>query len=129
MLWVVGGLNLALLAAIAAKPSPGSGLRLGMLAVSAAAMGAQTAAAKRYERSSGVTTTFVTGTLTSLAQDAADGSTDHAALRVVVVVMLVLGALTASGAMSLDQRLGPAVAAAATVVAALVFPPDGDRTP
>lgn len=132
VLWGVAALNAGLLAAIAAGsgsgtgsgPGPGSALRLGLLAVSAAAMGAQTAAAKRYERSSGVTTTFVTGTLTSLAQDAADGSGKHAPIRLVVVVMLVLGSLTASGAMTLDLRLGPAVAAVATAVAALAFPPD-----
>jgi uncharacterized membrane protein YoaK (UPF0700 family) len=130
VLWTVAGLNLALFVAIAATPDPGPGsaLRLVLLAVSAAAMGAQTTAAKRYEHASGVTTTFVTGTLTSLVQDAADGSGKHAPIRVVVVVMLVLGALTASGAMALDLRLGPAVAAVATAVAALVFPTDGSQT-
>ncbi len=69
-----------------------------------------------------MTTTFVTGTMTSLAQDAADGSTRHAVVRVGVVVMLFLGALTASGAMAIDARLGPAVAAVGTTVAILAFP-------
>lgn len=129
VLWTVAGLNCALLAAIAAAPHPGSALRLVLLAVSAAAMGCQTAAAKRYERASGVTTTFVTGTLSSLAQDAADGSVEHSPIRVVVVVTLVLGALTTSGAMALDVRLGPAVAVVATTIAALAFPPNQDPAP
>ena len=127
VLWAVAGLNLVMVAAVSAAPHPKFGLRLVLLAVSAAAMGAQTAAAKRYQRASGVTTTFVTGTLTSLAQDAADGSTAYAPIRILVVVMLVLGALTDSGAMVVDVRLGPAVAAVATAAAALVFPSEVRR--
>ncbi len=64
------------------SPAPGTALRLLTLAASAAAMGSQTAAARRAAGGSGVTTTFVTGTLTSLAQDAADGCSRHAAVRV-----------------------------------------------
>lgn len=122
VLWAVVALDIALLVMVCASPHPGSALRLVMLAASAAAMGAQTAAARRYEPASGVTTTFVTGTLTSIAQDAADGSAAHASFRAGLVAMLVLGALTTSGALYLDLRLGPAVAVVATAAAALVFP-------
>ncbi len=42
--------------------------------------------------------------------------------------MLLLGALTASGAMAVDARLGPAVAAAYTTVALLALPRRAHRT-
>ncbi|MCO4696684.1 hypothetical protein LRR80_02744 [Streptomyces sp. RO-S4] len=122
VLVAVVALDLLVLILKSASSTPGTALRLVMLAVSAAAMGSQTAAAKRAVGGSGVTTTFVTGTMTSLAQDAADGSTRHAVVRVGVVVMLFLGALTASGAMAIDARLGPAVAAVGTTVAILALP-------
>ncbi|MEU0284074.1 DUF1275 family protein [Streptomyces sp. NPDC052492] len=122
VLVAVVALDLVVLILKSVSSTPGTALRLMMLAVSAAAMGSQTAAAKRAAGGSGVTTTFVTGTMTSLAQDAADGSTRHAVVRVGVVVMLFLGALTASGAMAIDARLGPAVAAVGTTVAILAFP-------
>ncbi|XMA39645.1 DUF1275 family protein [Streptomyces albogriseolus] len=122
VLVAVVALDLVVLILKSVSSTPGTALRLVMLAVSAAAMGSQTAAAKRAAGGSGVTTTFVTGTMTSLAQDAADGSTRHAAVRVGVVVMLFLGALTASGAMAIDARLGPAVAAVGTTVAILALP-------
>ncbi|MEU5465860.1 YoaK family protein [Streptomyces althioticus] len=125
VLVAVVALDLLVLILKSVSGTPGTALRLVMLAVSAAAMGSQTAAAKRAAGGSGVTTTFVTGTMTSLAQDAADGSTRHAAVRVGVVVMLFLGALTASGAMAIDARLGPAVAAAGATAAILALP----RTP
>ncbi|MEV5271869.1 DUF1275 family protein [Streptomyces werraensis] len=117
----VVALDLTVLVLKSVDPAPGPALRLVSLAASAAAMGSQTAAAKRAAGGSGVTTTFVTGTLTSLAQDAADGSSRHAAVRVGAVVMLFLGALTASGAMAVDARLGPAVAAAGTTAAILAL--------
>ncbi|MER7739150.1 DUF1275 family protein [Streptomyces sp. NPDC096538] len=122
VLVAVVALDLVVLILKSVSSTPGTALRLVMLAVSAAAMGSQTAAAKRAAGGSGVTTTFVTGTMTSLAQDAADGSTRHAVVRVGVVVMLFLGALTASGAMAIDARLGPAVAAVGTTVAVLALP-------
>ncbi|MGA5547995.1 DUF1275 family protein [Streptomyces pseudogriseolus] len=121
-------LDLAVLVLKSVSPAPGTALRLLTLAASAAAMGSQTAAARRAAGGSGVTTTFVTGTLTSLAQDAADGCSRHAAVRVGAVVMLWLGALTASGAMAVDARLGPAVAAAGTTVALLALPRRAHRT-
>ncbi|WSB57801.1 DUF1275 family protein [Streptomyces cellulosae] len=129
VLVAVVALDLTVLALKSVAPAPGTALRLLSLAASAAAMGGQTAAAKRAAGSSGVTTTFVTGTLTSLAQDAADGSSRHAAVRVGAVVMLFLGALTASGAMAVDARLGPAVAAAGTTAAILALPRTGAPDP
>lgn len=129
VLVAVIALDLVVLILKSVQSTPGTTLRLLMLAASAAAMGAQTAAAKRASHGAGVTTTFVTGTLTSLAQDAADGSSRHAGVRVGVVVMLFLGALTASGAMAIDARLGPAVAAVGTAVAAAALPRTGEPTP
>ncbi|MFJ8173162.1 YoaK family protein [Streptomyces sp. NPDC094473] len=117
----VVALNVVVLIMISVSPAPDSMVRLLVLAASAAAMGAQTAVAKRAEPG-GVTTTFVTGTLTSLAQDAADGSIKHAAVRLGVVGMLVLGALTASAVMWSDVRMGPAVAVVATALATLALP-------
>ncbi|MDI9829997.1 DUF1275 family protein [Streptomyces sp. KAU_LT] len=129
VLLAVVALDLVVLILRSVHSTPGTTLRLLMLAASAAAMGAQTAAAKRSAHGAGVTTTFVTGTLTSLAQDAADGSTRHAGVRVAVVVTLVLGALAASGAMEIDARLGPAVAAVGAAAAILALPRAGSPAP
>ncbi|MFF0299969.1 DUF1275 family protein [Streptomyces sp. NPDC004562] len=129
VLLAVVALDLVVLVLRSAQSTPGTPLRLLMLAAAAGAMGAQTAAVKRSAHGAGVTTTFVTGTLTSLAQDAADGSSRHAGVRLGVVVMLVLGALTASGAMAIDARLGPAVAAAGTAVAIIALPTTGSPRP
>ncbi|MGV9239305.1 DUF1275 family protein [Streptomyces nigra] len=129
VLLAVVALDLVVVVLRSVHSTPGTTLRLLMLATAAGAMGAQTATAKRSVHGAGVTTTYVTGTLTSLAQDAADGSRRYAGVRVAVVVTLVLGAMTASGAMAIDARLGPVVAAVSTAVAILALPRAGSPMP
>ncbi len=64
-----------------------------VLAVSATSMGAQTAASRRVLAGHGVTTTFVTGTLTSLLEDIARKQHHATATRIAAIAALVAGAL------------------------------------
>jgi uncharacterized membrane protein YoaK (UPF0700 family) len=108
------GCQLAFLAGWAAAGGrPGEVADVGLVALSALAMGVQTACARRVALG-GITTTFVTGTLTSVAEDAARGSAAHLARRLGVLLALVAGAL--AGALAL--RYSPV--AAALIAPALV---------
>ncbi|MGW2767757.1 YoaK family protein [Streptomyces sp. NPDC001275] len=98
---------LALWAASAAKP--GRLADMGMVAVSAAAMGMQTAAARRLAQA-GITTTFVTGTLTSVAESLSHGSTKNVLRRCATLLALVAGALAAAAALHLVPVLAAAIA-------------------
>lgn len=84
-----------------------------LLVPSAVAMAAQTAVSKRVEVRSGVSTTYVTGTITSIAADLADGRPQDLFTRVGVLVSLVAGALCAG----LLMLVAPAAAAALPVAA------------
>lgn len=79
-----------------------------LIALSTLAMAGQTAVARRIERS-GVTTTFVTGTLTSLMQSLADGVHDHHLIRIGAIVLLVAGALCGSLLTGVDPVFGAAL--------------------
>ena len=79
-----------------------------LIALSTLAMAGQTAVARRIERS-GVTTTFVTGTLTSLMQSLADGVHDHHLIRIGAIVLLVTGALCGSLLTGVDPVFGAAL--------------------
>ncbi|WP_327579020.1 YoaK family protein [Streptomyces sp. NBC_00145] len=85
---------------------PGRLVDMGLVALSGAAMGMQTAAARRLAKA-GITTTFVTGTLTSVAEDLSHGSTKNVLRRCAALLSLVAGAL--GGAVAL--RVAPALAA------------------
>lgn len=95
------------------RTEPIGNLRLAVLALSGGCMGAQTALARRLLSRSGVTTTFVTGTLTSLMLDAADGNRNFVLSRILMIGALPAGALAGGAAMSVDGRWGAAVAAIA----------------
>lgn len=86
-----------------------------LIALSTLAMAGQTAVARRIERS-GVTTTFVTGTLTSLMQSLADGVHDHHLIRIGAIVLLVTGALCGS----LLTGVGPVFGAALPLLPSIV---------
>ncbi|WSN30938.1 DUF1275 domain-containing protein [Streptomyces uncialis] len=104
-------------AAVDAEPSEEWDVAL--VALSALAMGVQTACARRVALA-GITTTFVTGTLTSIAESAAHGSARHVPRRLAVLLALVVGAL--AGALLL--RYAPITAAvlpAALVALTLVL--------
>jgi len=80
-----------------------------LIALSAFAMASQTAVSKRAESRSGVSTTYVTGTITSLIADFSDGRPQDGLTRVAVIGALVAGALCGSLAISLDADLGAAM--------------------
>ena len=80
-----------------------------LIALSAFAMASQTAVSKRAESRSGVSTTYVTGTITSLIADFSDGRPQDGLTRVAVIGALVAGALCGALAISLDADLGAAM--------------------
>ncbi|MFS0795063.1 YoaK family protein [Microbacterium sp. 1P10AE] len=86
--------------------------------LSAMAMACQTAIAKRIDGASGVTTTYVTGTITSLMADAADRKPQPAGIRLAVIAALVVGALGGAVAIHADPLYGAALPLLPAVVAA-----------
>jgi uncharacterized membrane protein YoaK (UPF0700 family) len=76
----------------ATDAAPGTAAGAGLIAASATAMGVQTAAARGLDRA-GITTTFVTGTLTSLISGLAQGDRKHAGLRTAILAALLAGGL------------------------------------
>jgi uncharacterized membrane protein YoaK (UPF0700 family) len=80
-----------------------------LIAPSALGMAGQTSVARRIERRSGVTTTFMTGTLTSLMAGFADRKTQDSGIRIGAIVALVLGAVCAALLMSVEPALGAAL--------------------
>ncbi|MFF0448830.1 DUF1275 family protein [Streptomyces sp. NPDC004609] len=93
---------------------PGGVADVALVSVSALAMGVQTACARRVALA-GITTTFVTGTLTSMAESAAAGSARHLMRRLGVLLALVAGAL--GGALALSRHPAAAAAIAPALVA------------
>jgi len=84
-------------------------LMVTLISLSAAAMGAQTAVARRIESRSGVTTTYVTGTITAFMAAFADRTKGGNVVRAAVIPALVLGALSGSMLMRIDPTFGAAL--------------------
>ncbi len=80
-----------------------------LIALFAVAMACQTAVAKRVQVRSAVTTTYVTGTLTSLMSDFADRRPQELFTRIGVIVALVGGALCGSLLIGVEPVLGAAL--------------------
>ena len=101
--------------------------RAPVIALSAFAMASQTAVSKRIEAHSGVSTTYVTGTITSLVADFADAKAQESFTRIGVIVALVAGALCGSLLIGVTPALGAAlpILPAAVGIALLVV---GRRT-
>lgn len=99
---------------IAVDARPGKVWDVVLVALSALAMGIQTACARRVAVA-GITTTFVTGTLTAMAESAAGGSARHLVRRLCVLLALVVGAL--GGAFVLSRQPTAAAAIAPVLVA------------
>ncbi|MEV5010791.1 YoaK family protein [Streptomyces sp. NPDC055692] len=95
---------------------PGTAAGAGLILVSATAMGLQTAAARRMDRA-GITTTFVTGTLTSLISGLADGDRTHAGLRTAVLGALLVGGVAGGLLIVWAPPVAAMVAPAATAAA------------
>lgn len=99
-----------------------------VIALSAAALALQTVAAKKLSDVDGVTTTYVTGTLTTTMQDLALRTAHGQGIRVLSVLALPVGAVCATAALALAPVLGPVVAwVAALLATGLLIPgPDSD---
>jgi len=91
------------------------------IGLSAVAMACQTVVAKRLDGESGVTTTYVTGTLTSIMADAADQRPQDLRTRVGVLAALVLGALSGSLLMGISPALGAALPVVPAAAGLLLF--------
>jgi len=99
--------QLAVLAGYALAGHPPGHLLLGVfIALSSVAMACQTVIGRTIEAKSGVTTTFVTGTLTSLMQTLAHNRRDFLAVRTLSIVALVAGALTGALTSATDPLFG-----------------------
>lgn len=103
--WVALGGHAALAAQVA------------LVALSAVAMATQTVVSKRVSSMSGVTTTYVTGTLTSVMQDIAEGNPGGRVVRILSVLALVAGAFAGALSIVLSPTWGPVVPWLALIVA------------
>jgi uncharacterized membrane protein YoaK (UPF0700 family) len=77
------------------------------VAVASAALALQTVAARRLSDRSGVTTTYVTGTLTSTMQSLAERSSSGQFIRVLSILMLPLGAVCETVVIASADWAGP----------------------
>ncbi|SDY68471.1 YoaK family protein [Herbiconiux ginsengi] len=77
-----------------------------LIALSGFAMAMQTGVSKRIESRSGVSTTYVTGTITNLVSDFVDKNEQAGVTRIGVIVALVAGALCGSLLIGIDTTLG-----------------------
>jgi uncharacterized membrane protein YoaK (UPF0700 family) len=99
-----------------------SGWQVGLLlALSSAALGGQTVVAKRLSGAAGVTTTFVTGTLTSVMEEIANRERGLVAVQLAVIGGVVLGAILGTAVCALAPLLAPVVQAAFAISAVVVL--------
>ncbi|MEV0420491.1 YoaK family protein [Streptosporangium canum] len=117
LLWICLALHVVFLTGwILCDAAPGPTSTLLLIAVASCAMGLQAAAARRVNVD-GITTTFVTGTLTSLLQSLASRRTADALRRAVIVLALAAGALCASLVVHLAPLWAGAVPLLFTILA------------
>jgi uncharacterized membrane protein YoaK (UPF0700 family) len=95
--------------------------RFTVIALSAASLALQTVGAKKLSDVDGITTTYVTGTLTTTMQDLAEHRTGGQLVRLLSVIALPLGAVCATAALVLAPSSGPIVAWLAGVVATVIL--------
>lgn len=92
----------------------------GLIALSAAALGVQTVLAKRVSGAAGLTTTFVTGTLTSVMEELATGRRGTRGLQSAVVAAVGTGAVAGTAVAAVLPLAGPllplACSAGATIL-------------
>jgi uncharacterized membrane protein YoaK (UPF0700 family) len=108
-------------------PAPPMTVLLPLIALSTIAMAGQTVIARRILSRSGVTTTFVTGTLTNLMADLADRKAQDWPVRLGVILALVTGALADSLLMGYGTALAAALPLVPTAVALIIL--TLERTP
>jgi uncharacterized membrane protein YoaK (UPF0700 family) len=92
-----------------------------LIAVSAAALGAQTVLAKRVSGAAGLTTTFVTGTLTAIVEALADGQRGSLGLQWAVVAAVTVGALIGTAVVAVLPLAAPFVPLALVGTATLLL--------
>lgn len=92
-----------------------------MIVLSAVAMGWHTVLGRRLSPKAAVSTTFVTGTLTAVMQDLAEGRRESQPLRVAAVVALVLGSFAGALVLLALPRVGPVLPVIAAVVALVLL--------
>ncbi len=90
---------LVVVAWIVAPGTRGTIEQCGVLALSAAALALQTVAAKKLSDVAGVTTTYVTGTLTTTMEALAERNATGQRVRVLSILALPAGAVTATAAL------------------------------
>jgi uncharacterized membrane protein YoaK (UPF0700 family) len=95
--------------------------RCALIAVSAAALGAQTVLAKRVSGAAGLTTTFVTGTLTTVMEGLAEGQRGARCLQSAVVTAVTLGAFAGTALAALVPVAGPLLPFALSGTATLLL--------
>ena len=92
-----------------------------VIALSASALALQTVAAKKLSDVSGITTTYVTGTLTVTMQELAEGNHSGQLLRVLSVAALPAGAIVGTATLVIASAAGPVVPFAVAVAATLLL--------
>lgn len=115
--------TIVLLAWVALGGQAALAAQVALVALSAVAMATQTVVSKRVSSMSGVTTTYVTGTLTSVMQDIAEGNPGGRMIRIFSVLALVAGAFAGALSIVLSPTLGPVVPWLALVVATVITIP------
>lgn len=103
-----------------------------VVALSTTAMALQTVIGRRVEVRSRVATTFVTGAITTLMKDAADGDLSEALVRIGTIVALAAGALCGAAVMTVDVAAGavlPVIPSAVGLVLLLVARRQNRRRP
>lgn len=109
---------------------PGTGGFVGrcvMIALAAAALALQTVAAKKLSGVDGVTTTYVTGTLTTTMEALAQGKGDGQVLRILSVLALPVGAIAGTAVLLFAQVLTPGLPMLAAVIATALLWTDAGR--
>lgn len=101
----------------------------GMIALSAAALGTQTVLAKRISGASGVTTTFVTGTLTSLVEELAARRPGVRLVQLLVVLAVLAGAVAGTALVHAAPLVVPLLPLVTTGSALVVLARDERRRP
>lgn len=103
--------------------APGSGTveRCTVIALSAAALALQTVAAKKVSDIDGLTTTYVTGTITATMQHLAEHKDEGQRVRMLSILALPVGAVCATAVFVFAEDLGPVVAWVAAGLAALML--------
>ena len=91
-----------------------------VIAFSAAALALQTVAAKKLSDVDGITTTYVTGTLTTTMQALAERKDSGQGMRVLSILALPAGAVAATALYQLAGWCGPMLPFVVTAVATLV---------